>query len=117
MIAYCGMDCSKCTCYVATREDSNIKRREVAEKWSIQYNSDIKPEHINCTGCKADGVKFFFAENTCVIRKCNIEKGNNNCAECSEYKCQKLKDFIEQAPIVGDALEKLRKKLTRQVKG
>ncbi len=107
MTAYCGMDCSKCECYFATKEDNDAKRKEVAEKWSIQYNSAIKPEQINCTGCKADGVKFFFTEESCEIRKCNIERGNNNCAQCSDYKCQKLEKFIELAPLAGKALEAL----------
>jgi hypothetical protein len=108
MIAYCGMDCSKCACYRATQENNDTQRKEVAEKWTVQYNSDIKPEQINCDGCKSDGIKFFFVESSCPIRKCNIEKSTANCAECSEYKCETLIDFIKMAPPVGRALEKLR---------
>ena len=108
MIAYCGMDCSKCEGYLATKEDNDAKRKEVAEKWTIQYNTDIKPEQINCNGCKSDEIKFFFTESMCPIRKCNIEKSTSNCAECSEYKCEKLINFIEMAPPVGEALEALR---------
>jgi len=108
MIAYCGMDCSKCEGYLATKEDNDAKREQVAEKWSIQYNTDITPDQINCSGCKSEGIKFFFTENMCPIRKCNIEKGTQNCAECSEYKCEELTKFIEMAPPVGEALEALR---------
>ena len=74
MIAYCGMDCEKCEGYLATKETDNTLRTEVAEKWSKQYNTDIKPEQINCSGCKSEGIKFFFTETECPIRKCNIEK-------------------------------------------
>ena len=28
MIAYCGMDCSKCEGYLATKEDNDTKRKE-----------------------------------------------------------------------------------------
>ena len=108
MVSYCGADCSKCEGYIATIEDSNTKRKAVAEKWTVQYNTDIKPEQINCHGCKSSNAKFFFTENICEIRKCNIKKGNDNCAECSEYKCDKLKEFIVLAPSVGEALEALR---------
>ena len=108
MISYCGTDCLKCEGYQATQENNDVKRKEVAEKWTVQYNSDIKPEQINCHGCKSDGNKFFFTENICEIRKCNIQMGNSNCAECVEYKCEKLEKFIELAPQVGEALEALR---------
>jgi hypothetical protein len=109
MIACCGVDCSKCEGYIATHEDDDQKRAEVAEKWSVQYHSDIKPEHINCNGCKSTGAKFFFTENICEIRKCNMKKSTANCAECAEYKCKKLEDFIVQAPAAGEALEALRR--------
>ncbi len=110
MIAYCGMDCSDCEGFLATEENDNDKRKEVAEKWSLQYNSDIKTEQINCSGCKSDGEKFFFTEDMCPIRKCNIAKGTANCAECNEYQCTRLKDFIALAPQIDEALKVLRQK-------
>ena len=108
MIAYCGMECSKCEGYLATKENNDEKRKEVAEKWSIQYKADITPEQINCNGCKSNDSKFFFTENICEIRKCNIEKGNEHCAKCEDYTCKKLESFIEFAPEVGVALEQLK---------
>ena len=109
MISYCGMDCSKCEGYLATQENNNDKRRDVAEKWTIEYNTEISPEQINCYGCKSKDEKFFFTENICEIRKCNIERSTTNCSECPDYKCEKLENFIGLAPGVGEALEALRK--------
>lgn len=110
MISYCGMDCSNCEGYKATQEDSDAKRKEVAEKWSVEYQTDIRPEQINCHGCKSKGTKFYFTESICEIRKCNIEKGTLNCAECPDYRCDKLNAFIEFAPVIGEALEALRER-------
>jgi len=83
MIAYCGMDCSKCEGYLATQENSDIKRQKVAEQWTAQYNTDIKPEQINCSGCKSDGVKFFFTESICEIREfCILFKFHGGTVFC-----------------------------------
>ncbi len=60
MISYCGLNCSTCEAYLATVEDSDIKRKAVSEKWTVQYNTQISQEQINCQGCKSDGPLFFF---------------------------------------------------------
>ena len=110
MIAYCGLDCSKCECFLATQENDAKKREAVAAKWSVQYHTEIKPEQINCNGCKSNGVLFFFCQGMCEIRKCNIEKNSRHCAACEDYQCEKLEKFIAMAPPVGDALNALRPK-------
>jgi hypothetical protein len=59
MIAYCGLNCSKCDAYIASQENDEMKREETAKKWSHMYRAEIKADQINCYGCKSNGAKFF----------------------------------------------------------
>jgi hypothetical protein len=105
-IACCGLDCSKCGAYIATKTNDNTKREEVSKQWSEMYNTDINPKDINCNGCRSDGQKFSYC-NVCEIRKCCMEKELENCAGCDMYVCGKLEDFFKMAPDAKTTLDKL----------
>jgi len=111
MIAYCGIVCTECPAFVATQKDDNAKRKEVAEQWAKQYNMPIKPEDINCDGCKSLGSRIINYCNICEIRKCGREKQVENCAYCDDYACEKLTKFIAMVPHARTALEGIRKSL------
>ncbi len=108
MIASCGLDCSKCEGYQATQADSDTLRAEVAQKWSALYQKEIKPDQINCDGCRTEGRKLFYCEHVCEIRKCCISKGVENCAACAEFMCDTISGFFKMAPQARENLEKLR---------
>lgn len=106
MIGYCGLDCEACEAYIATVNDDQEKRVEVAKKWSEMYDAPILPEHINCEGCRVEGVKTYYCESLCEIRKCALEKGVETCGGCTELKgCIKIEPVITNVP---EALENLK---------
>jgi len=107
MIAYCGLDCAKCEGYQASQADDDGKRAKVARDWSARYRADIRPEQINCDGCRGEGRKFSHCNN-CEIRRCGVERGVDNCARCDEYACEKLEAFFQVAPEARAALDGLR---------
>ena len=44
MIAYCGLNCSRCDARLATLENSDAKREATARKWSRMYKAEILPD-------------------------------------------------------------------------
>jgi hypothetical protein len=111
MIAICGIPCHECGAFLATRDGDDEKRAEVAQLWSKEYKSDIKPEDINCEGCLSVSGNLFNYSKTCEIRKCGNEKGVVNCAHCNDYACEKLEKFFEMVPDAKKRLDGIRAKL------
>jgi hypothetical protein len=50
VIAVCGLDCHQYGAFLATQENNDQKRAEVAQEWSKLFKVEIKPEDINCEG-------------------------------------------------------------------
>ena len=68
MIAYCGLDCGKCDAYLATINHDQALREKTAKRWAELNNAPISAEHINCEGCRVDGIKTVFCDSLCVMR-------------------------------------------------
>ena len=109
MIGYCGLDCEKCDAYIATKNNDDALREKTAKLWSELNHTTILPEHINCSGCRADGVKTVFCESICAVRKCAMQKGFTTCGDCRKMeKCQTLGVITANNPDVLKNLEKKR---------
>lgn len=109
IIAYCGLDCSECPAYIATVEDDDDKRKDLAEKWSTE-EFPLKPENVNCRGCteKTDVMSFC---GDCDVRECAVSKGIENCAYCSEYQCDKLDKIFNMDTGAKKRLDDIKKGL------
>lgn len=99
MIAYCGLDCENCDAYLATVNNDQELRKKTAKLWAELNNAPIFPEHINCEGCRVDGVKTVFCDSMCGIRQCAMKKGVNTCGDCSDLeKCSIISTILENNP-------------------
>lgn len=107
MIAYCGLNCEKCDAYLATIHDDQVLREKTAKLWAELNQAPILPEHINCQGCRVEGVKTVFCDSLCEIRQCALKKGVAACGDCSELEnCQIVGAVISNNP---EALENLKR--------
>lgn len=106
MIAYCGLDCEKCDAYLATVNDDQALREKTAKLWAQLNNAPILPEHINCQGCRAEGVKTVFCDSICEIRQCALKKGVETCGGCPDLeKCGTVGTILANNP---EALQNLK---------
>lgn len=110
MIAYCGLVCHECPALIATQNDDDEKRAEVAKQWSKLYNADIKPGEVSCNGCLSKDRILFKHCQICQIRKCGIEKKITTCAHCDDYICEKLDTFFNLVPECKDLLKEIKEK-------
>lgn len=109
LIAYCGLDCGKCDARTATLNNDDALRQRVAEEWSGMNQTEIKPEHINCVGCRVDGIKTYYCSDLCAIRKCAAVKNLHTCGNCADMdKCETLGMLTANNAEVAENLKQLR---------
>jgi len=112
ILAFCGLTCTECPAYLATQNDNDEERRGMAETWSQQYNSDIKPEDINCDGCLPGHTQYFHHCSECDIRACGVARERENCAYCDDYFCDRLERFLGLVPAAQARLDSIRSALS-----
>lgn len=98
--AYCGLNCEQCPVFIAAADNNDDLRVETAREWTRLYGAylsatlgrdRLKPEDMNCSGCRSEGGLFVGCTN-CPIRTCCREKGFVTCASCKGYEvCDMLK--------------------------
>ena len=81
---------------MATVNDDQALREKNSEAVGrVKICSNFAGKHINCEGCRVDGVKTVFCEHMCEIRKCALRKGVSTCGNCSELEtCQTVGAII-----------------------
>jgi hypothetical protein len=99
IISCCGLNCATCDARISTVNNDQDLRIATAEKWKAAYKNEVLlPEMINCTGCRAEGVKFSHCD-VCEIRNCANEKGFNTCGECDKMDtCQLVSAIHKYVP-------------------
>lgn len=91
LIAYCGLDCEKCQARLATINNDNALREEVAALWTKLNGVEITAQMINCEGCRVNGVKTPYCDVLCPIRQCALTKNVEHCGRCLEIEtCSKV---------------------------
>lgn len=107
IIAYCGLTCTDCGAYIATRENDTEKLKSLALEW---YGVENDASYCLCDGCLDDGRKNHWCSE-CKIRACAIEQDVVNCAYCDEYGCEIISAFFGDVPPAKETLDRIHARL------
>jgi hypothetical protein len=117
IIAYCGLDCTQCPVFIATKTDDRALQEKTAREWSVQFaaftgRNDLRAEEMVCDGCRASGDRIFLSCRGCPMRVCAREQKFVTCAECGRFdSCEQLNGFFTQAADAKERLLGLRRKI------
>jgi len=114
MVAYCGLDCGVCKAFKATQAEDVEWKRQIAKHWSDQGENKFTPDDVVCHGCKSDVISGF-CRKMCAVRPCAVGRKVKTCAHCSDYPCEKLKEYLSTDPVATSNLEKIRRETVRSL--
>jgi len=92
ILTRCGYRCDLCLAYRPNVEKDPASTQKLSDGWHKYFGFRIPPEKILCDGCMAENPKLI--DSSCPVRPCVIERGLENCAQCDEYICEKLRERI-----------------------
>ena len=108
MIAYCGLTCTECPAYIATKNGDEEALAKLADQWGAEYDAPLTIEDCRCNGCLAAEGPWMSHCGECKIRECGRARQVGSCADCSEYACEKLQEFFGVVPDARATLDGLR---------
>lgn len=92
-IAFCGLACSECPVYIATKTGDEELKEKLAKEYSTE-SFKFEKDDMNCTGCHSiEGANKKMCVE-CPMRECGMEKKLTHCAECNEYPCQHIEGYV-----------------------
>jgi hypothetical protein len=108
VIAYCGLDCSKCDAFMATQAEDPERMKQIAERWTRELGTEFTAQDILCDGCQSQRISGW-CQKICLIRPCAEKRNVETCAHCDGYQCEKLEKFLSDEPAAREYLEETRR--------
>jgi hypothetical protein len=108
LIAYCGLVCSECPTFLASRADDDVARARTAALYAENFGFDLAPADIDCDGCRSGSGTLMAYCRACTIRECCRARSLANCTLCPDQPCEKLLQFHAFSPGAKAAFEALR---------
>lgn len=95
IISCCGIMCGECPVYIAAERGDGSMKKYLAHEYS-SAGRELTPEDIVCGGCHSADRENDKFRGGCVIRSCCREKNVRLCAECRDFPCSKVHEYIPE---------------------
>jgi hypothetical protein len=92
----CGLDCHPCSIRLRTKEELNY--------WARQ---SVDLDKIRCDGCRSDRKKNHWSPKCDILQCCVYKRKLEFCAECSDFPCEKIKDWAREYEHHAAAVQRL----------
>jgi hypothetical protein len=92
ILTRCGYRCDLCLAYKPNIEGNPSNQQKLSDGWFKYFGFRIPPAEILCNGCMADDPMLI--DVSCPVRPCVMERGLENCSQCEDYICERLKERL-----------------------
>lgn len=92
ILTRCGYRCDLCLAYQPNVLKNLENQKILSDGWYKYFGFRIPPEEIICDGCMSENPTLI--DISCPVRPCVIASGYQNCSECPNLICDKLKERI-----------------------
>lgn len=107
IITRCGYRCDLCLAYQPNIEKNPENPKILSDGWYQYFGFRIEPDNLHCDGCMSSNKNDInLIDKECPVRPCVIEKELNNCANCENYICNKLKGRIVSVEKIEEQIGK-----------
>jgi hypothetical protein len=90
IVTRCGMRCDLCPAYKDNISTADLEGASKA--WKTYFGLDFDPASIRCDGCLEESGHLL--DSTCPVRPCVTSRGLEDCSQCSNMPCDKLKQRL-----------------------
>jgi hypothetical protein len=92
ILTRCGYRCDLCLAYKPNIEKHPENRQKLSDGWHRYFGFHLPPAEICCDGCMSEDPHLI--DQRCPVRPCVIERGLDNCSQCEEYICDRLRQRL-----------------------
>ncbi len=92
ILTRCGYRCDLCLAYRPNVEKNPSDQQKLSDGWYKYFGFRLSPTDILCDGCMEEDPMLI--DKNCPVRPCVIERNLNNCAQCAQFLCEKLKERL-----------------------